>query len=118
MALIDMTKVLRYSSLQKEDVEGFNYYIDDAQQCFFKDIRRTFNGTEDDILLAKRAIAILTAYYIRRHRGEIDYAKVELEEYDRMLKKFIYDADKKTSYHYFQPRISVVTQEDIGDTSR
>lgn len=114
---ITMTEMTTFTGLSDEDVELFSTYITDAQVEFERRCLRTFDGTESDYKMAQRALAFLTAYYIRLHRQEIEYAKEMLKEYERLLKAIMIDKtpDKQS---FWQPTIQTITQEDMGDTSR
>lgn len=92
-------------------------FMSQAQKEFEYEVGRTFNGSETDYNIAQRAVAYLTAYYIRKMREEIDYAESNLRDYKRYLNMLRgrgnnVDVDKPI---YFTGAMTVVTSADIAD---
>ena len=114
---ITETEMTTFTGLATADVDDFDVVIVEAQKEFELRTNRTYTNTEDDWKMAQRATAFLTAYYIRLHRQETEYAKEMLMEYHRLLKLLVRDMtpEKQT---YWQPQLQSITQEDMGDTSR
>lgn len=115
--MVTATDIKTNTGLIDGDVDSFDSYITEATKEFEMRVNRVFSDDEDDYKLAQRAVSFLTAYYIRMHRQEIEYAKALLEEYHRLLKLLIRDMTPDTQ-NYWEPQIEAVTQEDLGDTSR
>lgn len=68
-----------------EDTKNILTKISDAQTELELQLRKTFEGTENDYKLVQRALAFLTAYYIRLQKKEIDYAERMLTSYVRIV---------------------------------
>lgn len=114
---ITMTDMTTFTGLSEDDVELFGTYITEAQLEFTIRTGKTYDGTENNYKMVQRAVAFLTAYYIRIHRQEIEYGKEILKEYDRLIKMIMMD-NTPESQAYWSPVIQSITQEDMGDTTR
>jgi len=114
---ITITEMTTFTGLSEEDVDLFSTYITEAQTEFEIRVGKSYTGTENDYKLVQRAVAFLTAYYIRLHRQELEYGKEILKEYHRLIKMIMHDAtpDKQS---FWEPQVQAITQEDMGDTSR
>ena len=110
---ITMTDMIDITGVEPDIVSNFDDYITKAQTEFELRVR-TFTGEENDYDIAKRAVAFLTEYYIRRYKKEIEYAKVALEEYLRLVKELNADITPETE-NYFDPNYVSITQDDLDD---
>lgn len=72
----------------------------------------TFTNADSDYILIQRALAFLTAYYIRLERKEVEYAKEELKEYERLIKILAQD-NEPDKQEYWEPSLKVINQEDL-----
>lgn len=108
---------MELTGLDIDSVADYSGYISRAQKEFELRTQRVFDGEEDDYQLAQRAVAFLTAYYIRLHRQEVEFAKTELIEYHRLIKHLMLDVVPEKQI-FWQPVINSVEQSDLGDTSR
>lgn len=114
---ITITEMTAFTGLSEEDVDLFDTYITEAQLEFTIRVGKEYTGAENDYKLVQRAVAFLTAYYIRIHRQEVEYSKEIMTEYNRLIKMIMRDNTPETQA-FWTPVIKSITQENIGDTSR
>jgi len=103
---ISITEMIAFTGLSEEDVELFDTYITEAQLEFTIRTGKEYDGTENNYKMVQRAVAFLTAYYIRVHRQELEYAKEILKEYDRLIKMIMRDTTPENQT-YWSPVIPV-----------
>ena len=110
---ITMTEMVDFTGIHQDEVGLFDKYIEHAQEEFEGKVW-TFDGTETNYKRAQRAVAFLTAYYIRRSKKEVEFAKTDLEEYNRIVKGILGDATPESTTH-FHGYMTSITQGDLSD---
>lgn len=111
MAYITAQELNEIANITGDDV-NFDAIIIRAQKELETRLGDTFTVADSDFILIKRALAFLTAYYIRLERKENEYAKEELKEYERLVKILAMD-NTPEKQEYWEPSLKVINQEDL-----
>ena len=111
MSYITAQELNEIAGITGDDI-NFDAIITRAQKELDTRLGKTFAGTETNYILIKRALAFLTAYYVRLERKEIEYAKETIKEYDRLIKILAMDNEPEKQ-EYWEPTMKFVNQQDL-----
>lgn len=110
---ITMTEMVEFTGINPDEIDLFDNYITNAQAEFEGKVW-SFDGTETNYKTAQRAVAFLTAYYIRKFKHETEFAKTDLEEYLRLINSILGDATPESTT-YFHGYVTSLNQGDLSD---